>query len=146
MVRGKSGCCILCPWLLRDVRLPPGEPRGREGLLPWCRVGLLVPTLDDFTLSPFNPLAEGSEPGPGSEGRLFAPGTGDLRTLWVVGRWLPGTTELAGDGKQNVEAQASAGCTKGPTLWRDLCWSEPTVEGASDEGRCGRSRGQLPAF
>lgn len=34
-----------------------------------------------------------------------------------------------------MEAQASAGCTKAPTPWRDLCWSEPTVEGASGEGR-----------
>lgn len=40
------------------------------------------------------------------------PGTGVLCTLWVVGRLPPGSSELAGDGKWNVEAEASVGCTE----------------------------------
>lgn len=54
------------------------------------------------------------------------PGTGVLCPLWVVGRWLPGTSELAEDGKQNVEAQASTGC---PLLGGTSVGLSPSGEG-----------------
>lgn len=72
------------------------------------------------------------------------PGTGVLCTLWVVGRLPPGSSELAGDGKWNVEAEASVGCTEVPAPGRtsvglSLQWKDNQVKA----GRRSWGSGQL---
>lgn len=131
-----SAACVLCPWLLQGIWWPAGYPRGRKGLLPWYRVGPPVSKQDDFTLSPFNLTAECS----GSARTRPLMGDSCAR-LWCSPYSLGGrevASWLLGVGRRwerNVEAEASVGCTKVPTSWQDLCWSEPTMEGELGKDR-----------